>query len=325
MARDPDRTLGGVIDTRNECVSGFSCEHCAVVSSRFDDLVGFQRGYAESWIVRVEPDGNEHVYSLERGWDDQVTGVWVSDQGTLFAATPEGVTHNRRFFSPDSARSWVDEHTDLVMLGVFGLSEDFVVAWGSDGDDDHALLRFDGTAWQPMTAPDFFVADLHGVSPTVLWAIGAEGEVARFDGHRWQELPSRSLEPLTSVCAVDRDEVYGVGAWGGVYEGSAYGWTEVARVPRNAAGRPTLLLDVAYWNDELWVAAGMSGLWMREGRSHRMVQISEDITAMNFDAREKLIMATKNDVHETADGQQTRRAAIDMVSQVRAGKELAEW
>ena len=318
--------MGGELRTWNYLVSGFSCVECAVTTKRYDDLVGFKAGYGECWIVSVRPDGDEgYAFHLQRGFDRYVSGLWVSPGGTCFATRAKAVMRNPRFFEDDASTSWVDDPFEEIMQGVIGLTEDWVMAWGSPGATGCVVYRFDGRRWQAVDSPDFFVMNMHAAAPSLVYAVGDHGEVARFDGSRWIRVPSSSAEPLTSVFVVSRDEIYAVGAWGGVYEGSAHGWEHVAQVPDDAAGGAPVLAAVAWWKGELWVGAGIHGLWRRDGRSPRMIQVDPDLRAVAFDARERLLMATEHDVTETRDGVRFERAAVDMVAEARGDEELGAW
>ncbi|HEY2674052.1 MAG TPA: hypothetical protein VGJ07_27270 [Rugosimonospora sp.] len=116
------------------------------------------------------------------------------------------VTHNEALVEHWDGHAWrratVPDEREMVLQSVLAFSPTNVWAAGYTGEDQPALLHFDGRAWSaPVPAP---YAGLYGEvqslaanGPDDIWAVGRavldEDEwghalVTHWDGHRWQQV-----------------------------------------------------------------------------------------------------------------------------------------
>ena len=123
------------------------------------------------------------------------------------------------------AAPWREDPVPGTLAGVWGLHDECVFTWGLRGGAN-VLYRFDGRTWNELPAPGEILA-MHGVAPDLVYAVGRDGLVARWDGRHWTKVVTPGLGVLTDVFVVDEDEMYAVGSGGQLLQGSIHGWAEV--------------------------------------------------------------------------------------------------
>jgi hypothetical protein len=143
------------------------------------------------------------------------TDVWATGWAQILDSSepdpnkPGGtiqVTHNEALVEHWDGRRWqlvpVPDRREMVLQSVVALSRTDVWAAGYTGEDQPALLHFDGRAWS--AAPPLPYAGLYGEiqslaagGPDDIWAVGRAviGEddrghalVAHWDGRRWRQV-----------------------------------------------------------------------------------------------------------------------------------------
>lgn len=173
--------------------------------------------------------------------------------------------------------TWHDVTTELpeALLSVSGTSRDDVFVVGADKGKGPRVERFDGTTWKPLATGQhgdlWWVHALPG-GPTFM--AGASGMVLRYDGQKFERMPTPGLAKQTvfGVFARSATDVYAVGGASGRdgfiwhYDGKAF--TEVRlpdTMPRLEKGEIPGLFKVWGEGDDLWVVGGGGTLLHKKG------------------------------------------------------------
>jgi hypothetical protein len=312
------------IETAYLRASGFAANDCAYVGQRFSQRWGYRARDSESWVLRHAPgaDGGALV-SHHHPTDTRYADVWLSPARQVFVADATLRCVHRATLAPTRPDAWTRDELPMAVQGVFGLADEFVVAWGGVGEA-HPMARFDGRAWAAMADPGFEVYAVHGVTADNLVAVGEAGQVARFDGGRWQRFPTPVSEVLTGVFMASVDEVYVTGARGALLEGSLGGFAQIAQAEVHGAFP---LLDVAWWRGELWIAGGRLGLLRRVGRGDALEVVDNGMLGTGsgptrLDARRDLVVTYRDRVAGTADGKAWARYGRDSLGAAYDGRRL---
>lgn len=308
--------------------SGPANDDCYVLAQRWDDEQGYRSNEGEFWVLIFTPSDKGATVHGAYGNTDPLVGVWRSPSNACFAASGLGEV----LYNPDpralGAHPWktLDVHVGNLM-GVWGLSDDAVYTWGSTSrGGGNVVYRLKDERWQALPPLDFAVHALHGVSPECLFAVGAHGGVARFDGAAWTTFPVPTHETLTSVFAVADDEAYAVGSEGSVLAGNRMNWGLVARGPRLPTGEGIPLLGVAKWNGELWVAGGLDGLFKRQGLSEVLESYKPTLHAVGFEVRsDRLLVTAPQHMVQTFDGVAFKGTGKGGFEALRQGRALYDW
>ncbi len=167
------------------------------------------------------------------GVEDTLFGVWGTAPDDLWVVggdVVDGPPILRRW----DGESWHDamlpdfgEATPKTLFKVWGDAHDRVYAAGDRG----VMMRYDGTSWTLMDAPEVdAVLTVHG-GPAGVWAVGgrANGRVLRLASDRWVEEGPQDLVPgLAGVFATASGSVIVAGASGRIYERDPTGAWEMA-------------------------------------------------------------------------------------------------
>jgi hypothetical protein len=311
------------IETSYYNASGPEVEECFYLGQRYDAERGFKPHEGECWVIshRRMPNG-ELGMATHYGTTGWLTRLWRSPSGALFVSS---ATDSKVVFHPDligdAKRKFDETKLGAPLNGVWGLTDEFVLAWGSTFGGTRHLYRYDGKKWKEMKAPDFEVRAIHGLEEDLLYAVGVGGGVARWDGRAWKRFPAPTDEVLNSVFMAGPDEIYATGGAGTLLEGSAHGWGKIAEGP--VPGMP--LLAVAKWKKDLWVAAGQFGLFKRVGTQNKIKAIKPNMRAVDFETRGKLLITCRDFIGETEDGKEFDGAGDDYLLQQRAGIPLGKF
>jgi hypothetical protein len=231
----------------------------------------------ESWVLQRTQTGIRPLI-LQHAW---LTDLWRSPSGSVFVAS-EGTAH-RLVPQPDPLGwKWNEDELPASLAGIWGLDDRFVFTWGELGDRN-AMYLWNGSAWREVPSPGY-VNGVHGISPDLIYAVGRAGLLARWNGTRWDRLPSYTSGTLSRVFVASADQMYAVGAGRSLLEGSIHGWSELLV----ADGQ---LHDVAVHRGKVWVAAGPDGLFTLQG--NKLANYSTKITPEHFDARGELIISAR--------------------------------
>lgn len=262
-------------------------------------------------MLTTERDERPGLYRtrFEHGCATWFTRLWRSPAGSVYVSDVAGAVHRRR----EAGAPWEVFELPAVLMGVWGVDDGCVFAWGGAREHDR-MFRWDGRRWLEMPSPGGVVA-LHGLAPDLVLAVGRDGLLAQWDGHRWWTIAVPVRETLSGVWVAGSDELYASGQEGTLLEGSGWGWDVIAR----HAGP---LHAVAKWRDELWLAAGSDGLLRRHGRTNRLAPATGSVRmATSLDARDRLVVGCRDEVAETADGVRWSVMASHALARARAGQE----
>ncbi|MCC7535732.1 MAG: hypothetical protein IT379_05945 [Deltaproteobacteria bacterium] len=309
------------LQTAYFAVSGPRANECTFLGQRFPQDEDFSPGRGESWVLSSEPgDDGEAVIRLVQGSSRRLNGIWRAPSGRIYLVDHTGRARRADAPGAGSTFSWTEDDLGTSLLGVWGLDDSFVLAWGMRRLHEWTMHRFDGARWAPMPSPDMFVHAVHGSRLDDVWAVGWDGKVARWDGSEWRPFPTPVHEALSSVFSAGPDEVYAVGVEGSLLEGSDHGWIRVGEGPR-----PFGLTAVAKWRGELWLGADAGGLCRRVGTTSRIEVVKPNVPARGFDARSDLVIVTRDEIVGTADGETFVGFGLESLAELRAGHALMEW
>jgi hypothetical protein len=309
--------------------SGPALHECAYLGLRYETTIGAEPNYSEYAVFEntTEPGtDDEPVAHLRWRVKSLLTGIWRSPSKIVYVADAHepGLLRYRDLSSGDPR--------DLLPLGetfpegVFGLDDQHVYIWGSrlgsNGDHEYPVMRWDGQQWHELPMPGFRMVAMHGLAPDLLFAVGRNGFVGRFDGSRWRRFPVPTEEVLVSVFCAGPDEFYACGHLGIVLEGSKAGW---GRISENYIENAPLY-SVAKFRGDLWIAGGKQGVLRRVGTTDRLEVVKDNIGATWLDAREDHLLATCDDfIAGTRDGTSWWAAAENAYEEFLDGEPIMEW
>jgi hypothetical protein len=307
-----------------EQASGPSIADAAFLAQRHDADQGFIPEQSECWIMAVRSATGKGDASELRavggtlGW---YTGLWRSPSGRVYVTSSSGqVVSNPNLW--DTQAQWDDNQLGPPLVGVWGIDDRCVFAWGATWQKEYKVFRFDGTRWSELPTPGFDVRAMHGIAPDLVHAVGIGGRIARWDGGRWTEPSSPVGENLTSVFVAGPDEIYATGAAGSLLEGSAHGWGVITTLATGGVGLP--LHAVAKWRGDLWIGGGAQGLFKRVGTTGQLDCIKPNIKAFALDARKDLVMTMNELIVGTSDGQAFTGVGKMWLENERAGRALGD-
>ncbi|WP_241757817.1 hypothetical protein [Myxococcus landrumensis] len=235
--------------------SGPSLDACAFLGQRYDEGRGYKPFEGECWLLSIQREAEGALSAVNHfgstGW---WTRLWRSPTGGVFVSS---TTDAKVLYHPDlqgePENDFESKKLGVTLNGVWGLDDDFVLAWGATFEGTRHVFRYDGKKWKELPAPDFEVRAMHGLAPNFVYAVGVGGGIARWNGKAWKNFPAPTDEVLNSVFVADEDEMYATGGAGSLLEGSAHGWGRIAEGP--VPGMP--LLGVA----KLSASSPTSGPW----------------------------------------------------------------
>jgi len=241
---------------RFDQLTGTSVDRCAWVGYRALPFAAHDPTRMESWVVlpseTFAPEGARLV-GLELGVPGFLTGLWYAPSGRLFASDFHGRIYVREI-DERALPSWrVEDWGELVELhGVWGLDDHHVYVWGRDAYGPRMWQTFEGR-FVGMQAPPGPTTFVRGCSPECLYAAGAGGALAHWNGHGWRPVPIQSVRPATGLCVVSEDEIWLTTDMGKLFEGTSHGWALRAELDGP-------LCDVMRWRGQLLLAAKDRGL-----------------------------------------------------------------
>ncbi len=275
--------MSAAIAHRLVAASGGWAGDCAFLAQRFEARDGdFRPGSGETYVCTM--DGEEAT--LVFGGVAWFTGIWRSPRKTIFVSDADGAMHVLRAGSP--RRSF---DLDASLIGVWGLDDEVVWAWGS-GRDGPALFRWNGAAWSAVACPGPIVA-MHGPDVSTIIAVGYGGLIASFDGRSWTVMESPVSQTLNGVCVISDDEAYAIGPEGVILEGSTYGFVEQTRVDH-------ALYSIAPFRGTIYVGGPEPTALMRLDRGG-LVPVKKTRPALCLDGREQLLVTTAHVIASTTD------------------------
>jgi len=292
--------------------SGATITDCLVLGYRTLFDVPFSPFEMESWIMHFEaegPEDDEVEISFEDGHAGWTTGLWRSLEGPAFVAESDG---NLRIWRGDRKKRWEDVKLGARLRGVWGLSDRCVYAWGQVRDD-HRMFRYDGRTWSPMPSPGN-ISVLHGLASDMLYAVGYEGMMSRWDGQAWKRVPIRVKSNFMGLFVAGPDEMYATTESGELWEGTSHGWSKRAEIEDEP------LQDVAKFKGKVWVAGGEAGLLRLKEKTRELECVKPNIEATGFDARGNLLITCEEIVVESKDGKSFMGFGEEVLRETRANK-----
>ncbi len=277
-------------------VCGRSIDDGYLLATRWSDKYAWGRDNMESFVLRLR-DGRLEILLQHEGW---LKDFWMSPGGQLHVT--ESRPGDNAMLRWHEDRGWRRVPVDLDVSGVFGLTDDWVVAWGGVGPDS-GMIRWDGAEWTEMPSPRATVMNMHGISTDLVYAVGSS-LVARWDGRAWQRMTVHTRGDLTNVFVVSADEAYACGSMQRIFEGSVHGWVE-------RVWAPGTLFDVVKWNDRVLVAARALGLL--ELVDDQLVTITDEMQPIELHTSPAgpLLVLTEDALLETTDLEQWKTFPID--------------
>lgn len=281
--------------------SGPSLQDCHFLADRWDGK-GWVEDHAESWVGQLV-EGQVFLLLGQVGW---LTGLWRSPSGTVYVAEGShrrGGVHINASTSPQRP-DWKFHELPCLAMGIWGLSDQFVLAWGPRRDKEaEAFFQWDGRQWQEWASPGEVIA-VHGLAPDFVYAVGREGLIAHWNGAQWRNVPSFTQAALTDVHVVSQDEIYACGD-AGILEGSVYGWSELLESPGHVS-------SVVKHGGQVWLAGEGGGLLTLQGR--KLEEAEPSLKATALEARGALLVTTPNALADSEDGKEFRRLPLEAFS-----------
>lgn len=263
--------------------TGHSRDDCRWLGYRFDEEVGFRPEQADCWVGTSTRDRIESTM-VQRGWltaiHETPSKTWLSDSAGRIYEYPDKSLSGARTTHPLSG----------VLRGVWGLSDELVFTWGTLRGEPVAYA-WDGGEWRQVQTPGHLIA-VHGADPGLVFGVGQQGLIARWDGTGFASVTSPTDGTLSGVFVASGGEMYACGADGELLAGTGQEWR--LQVRHEAA-----LACVAKWNGTVY-AGGPGGLYaLRDGALHL---VRDSFRPLSFDARGDLLIATPTHLVSTCDG-----------------------
>lgn len=141
--------------------------------------------------------------------------------------------------------------------------------------------------------------DMDGPDESLLYAVGGDGDVHRYDGRRWHHCDFPSNEQLGTVTVAPDGRVYISGEGGNLWVGEKDTWQQIER------GVSSVLYNDSVWfNDQLWLC---SDYYMRVLEGEQLVRPrfgEQDIhLSGHMDARDGLLVVAGGSRVDVFDGE----------------------
>jgi hypothetical protein len=304
---------------------GASISDCVFLGFRHDPDVGSEPSLSEYGIFENVPgQGTDITTELRWRVKALLTGIWRSPTRTVYVAdaVERAILRYRDLSQPRELLPLGNIHPE----GVFGLDDEHVYTWGSrkraDGEHEFPFLRWDGNQWIELPMSGSRIVAMHGLAPDLLYAVGRNGFVGRFDGSAWRRFPVPTGEVLSSVYCAGPDEFYASGFNGTVLEGSAAG---CGRIAENYIEQAPLLC-VAKFAGHLWLAGGPQGVLRRVGSTDELEVVKPNVPATWFDVQgDHLLVTCDEKIVGTADGANWMGAAKGSYASIVGNSPILDW
>jgi hypothetical protein len=215
--------------------------------------------------------------------------VWGASASDVWVVGRSQAEFGENAFLHWDGQRWLNTPNGTVgpwatVLGVWGSGPDDVWFVGNDGDDQALVLHWVGGSWSfPSTIAE--ISELRavvGLSRDNVWAVGAAGGMARWSSDTWS--------PVQSSVTVDLNAVWNDGStlWAVGVAGTVLSWDG-----REASASPSseIVSDVdlnAVWgtgSGDIWIAGDAATLLHRDGDGWSQVTLGELIASdVDFEA-----------------------------------------
>lgn len=190
----------------------------------------------QGFVARRSTVGRWRVFRLPgRSAFFSFTGLLAVSPSDVWASAVDGLWHfgdrNGLLHWDGSRWRWVPGVPGLQVADIAAIPGHGLLAVGTTNDGFAGAERWTGTTWRRVEAPnpDASADALSGVaavSPARAWAVGSQGDgdqdmlpvVDRWDGSRWQSIPTSSFPfpkfafgPLRHVASASPMDVWAVG------------------------------------------------------------------------------------------------------------------
>ena len=283
---------------------GPSLESALVLAGRYAPASD-DEGAHERALLRWTGQG------FRRLWKGRaIADVWSEPHGGVVAAAGErvftwdgepGPTASARITELDGWVSRID-----------GVGGDLLFAYGASERAPMFCRR--AGRWESLPSPGF-VLRVHGVDPSLVYAVGARGLIARWTGSQWQQVPSRADGVYRDVCVVSADEMYAVHE-DGLWEGSVHGWGRRLPTP------PGTLLSVAHVDGVVVVGTLERGLCRLDGGA--LVPLVGGLSPLRLEASGTLLAVQPEAVAEISTSHEATTLGLDALARFWADEPLPE-
>jgi hypothetical protein len=121
------------------------------------------------------------------GFAQNLNGVWAASATSIFAVGDAGTLihyDGARWGALAYARPTGETAANIRFLKIWGATAKDIWAVGEMKGGNGIVLRFNGTRWEDVAAPKGQWVDVQG-APGVVFIVGENGAIARFDGKTW--------------------------------------------------------------------------------------------------------------------------------------------
>jgi hypothetical protein len=288
-----------------KAVSGETHRDCHFLGVRHDERMGKARDTGEHYVVQIA--GNEVSSVLKtRAW---LTGLWRTRSGRVFVCDADGGARVLDSSAPGAPR-WSTQQLPAVLMGVWALDETLAFTWGS-GDAGPAMFQWNGSDWQAMECPGR-ISSVRGSAPDLIYASGADGLLARWDGRRWSRVATGSAGHIGGVRVVSDQEMYAVRDRQVLMDGSVHGWSD-----RVDLGQAVFTFEPL--RGDLWISASNEGLCKLKDTA--LVPVKPKFKPFLLEARLGLLASTPELIAFSETGDTFETISLETFVQLVAGEE----
>jgi hypothetical protein len=246
---------------------------------------------AQGQIFDTLLDGDA-VPRLLLSTNDAITTMWSSPSGHLWAGSSWGYVWttapvawppvngtNLHFFSDAPELEWRlmplprnAANRRVNVTHIWGIDDSFVVA----GDFSGSVFHWNGKEWTLKETPvRREINDIHGLAANEVYAVTGGGELVRFDGRVWKQVPLGKegfvYPVLTGVRATPDGRVFVAQNRGALFRGAADGL--------EVAATSTFGLYGVASSADMILMAGMPGGGLAYEEDEGIVQLMDDFQA----------------------------------------------
>lgn len=314
------------IECQYRIASGRGYDDCVVLGRRFPKHIGPVSTESDFWIIVNMPMPNDST-DIRAVWTvrSYVTGIWRAPSQAVYATDADLGGY---YYFPDvmDLQRGADEIrlNDISPEGVWGLSDDCVFIWGTRMDDQrqkhYLVFQYDGSSWRELPPLPHPINAIHGTQPDLVYAVGWQGMVSKWNGSAWQQFPVPTQSIVNDVHVESFDEIYAVTNQGELLEGSASGWGAAGSNPLG----PTPFSAVAKYKGEVYIGAGGVGLMKRASGGGAVEQFKPHVDTYHLESRENLTITSAARTVGTNDNQRFRTTAQDQFAALTKGKPIPD-
>jgi hypothetical protein len=286
-------------------VSGESHRDCHFLAVRHDERMGTARDTGEHYVVQIA--GNEvHSVLKTRTW---LIGLWRSRSGHVFVCDADG---GARVNDSSAGRPprWTTQQLPAVLSGIWALDESLAFTWG-DGPAGPVLFCWNGSDWQQMECPGD-ICSVRGTAPDLIYAAGADGLLAHWNGQRWSRVPTPGAGLIGSLRVVSDREIYAVRDGHVLMDGSVHGWSDRLYLDQG-------MLTFEPFRGDLWISTMKDGLCKLNGAT--LVPVKPKFKPFVLEGRAGLLASDRERIAFSETGDTFETISLETFVQLVAGEE----